>query len=336
MKIVRTDAEIATPLIDDTLRNLGHDLVLLGEGTSQEVLTDALCDADLVLTCYAKLTGEVLDTARRLKGIVKYGVGIDAIDIPAANARGIRVVNIPEYAEDTVAEGAFALMIALAKKIVPLDRAMKQEGWVWPAPQWLGSDISGKTVGIIGFGRIGRSFARMAGQGFRANVLVYDPRKDADELATRGVQKCDDLHEMLGQCDFLSIHTVLNGATRHLIDRAAIAALKPGAIVINSSRGAIIDEIALLDGLTSGHLGGAGLDVYSQEPLNRSTHPLAALYSLDNVILSPHLTFYTADAMRRLESETLQRCVELIEGRPLTVKSRDPRLKQELGNITYA
>ena len=326
-KIVRTDLELETPHVDATLRERGHELVLLPDGIAEDALIEEVRDADLLLMCYTPITARVIAVADRLKGIVKYGVGIDAIDICACKARGIAVVNIPEYAEETVAEGAFALMIALAKKLVPLQREMQRQGWAWPTQRWLASDIAGKTVGLVGLGRIGRSMARMAGAGFRARVLGYDPHVRAQEMRAAGVEKCGDLREMLAESDFVSIHCVLNDDTRHLIGRAEIAAMKPTAFLINVSRGAIIDEAALLAALERGAIAGAGLDVFSREHLAKSGHPMSRLYEMDNVILSPHLTFYTAEAMRRLEDETLERCFEILEGREVVVKSRDPRLR---------
>jgi D-3-phosphoglycerate dehydrogenase len=257
---------------------------------------------------------------------VKYGVGIDAIDIDAARERGIAVANVPEYAEETVAEGAFALMMALAKKLKPLQRAMEGEGWVWPTGEWLASDLAGKTVGLVGLGRIGSSFARMA-SGFRMRVISYDPHVAA---ATHS-----NLHAMLAESDFVSIHCVLSGETRHLVGERELRAMKTGAFLINVSRGAIVDEHALLRSLESGRLAGAALDVYSQEPLSRRGHPLSALYAMDNVILSPHLTFYTREAMARLEADTLERCREALDGRPLTVRSRDPRLRAQTRGVRF-
>jgi D-3-phosphoglycerate dehydrogenase len=327
MKIIRTDLELETPHIDATLRAAGHDLTLLPDGIAEDALIEAVRDADLLLMCYTPITARVIAAANRLKGIVKYGVGIDAIDIPAARARGIAVVNIPEYAEETVAEGAFALMIALAKKLMPLQREMQTQGWTWPEARWLASDIAGKTVGLVGLGKIGRSMARMAGAGFRARVLAYDPLVSSDEMQAAGAEKCTYLRAMLAQSDFVSIHCVLNPATHHLIGPTEIAAMKPSAFLINVSRGAIIDEAALLDALEQGTIAGAGLDVFSQEPLTKAGHPLSRLFQMPNVLLSPHLTFYTTEAMRRLEVETLERCFEILEGREVLVKSGDPRLQ---------
>ena len=334
MKIVRTDRELETPIVDAELARMG-DLVLLPEGASQEELLAEVADADLLLMCYTPVTRQVIAAAKRLKAIVKYGVGIDAIDIPAAIERRIPVVNIPEYAEDTVAEGAFAMMIALAKKLVPLDRQMQAEGWAWPTERWLAGDIAGKTVGIVGLGRIGRSFARMAGQGFRARVIAYNPGTPAEEMAALGVEKIDDLHALLRQSDFVSLHCTLNDTTRHIIGAAELAAMKPSAFLINSSRGALVDEAALLDALTAGRIAGAGLDVFSSEPLSLSGHMMSPLFGMPNVILQPHLTFYTAEAMERLERETLERCREALAGVPVLVKSRDPRLRAQEHGVTF-
>ena len=336
MKAVRTDQELECPEIDAGLRARGIDLVTLPDGISEEALIREVADADLLLMCYTPVTARVIAAAPRLKGIVKYGVGIDAIDIPAAIARGIPVVNVPEYAEETVAEGAFALMIALAKRLPEIGGAMQSEGWIWPAGRWLGRDISGATLGLVGTGKIGRSMARMAGQGFRARVLGYDPHVDAATMAVAGIEKVDDLHAMLGQCDLVSLHSVLNDATRHIIGRAELACLKRDAILVNVSRGALIDEAALVEAVLAGKLGGVGLDVYSQEPLARYGHPLSPLFGRDDVILFPHLTFFTAEAMRRLSDDTLARCFEILDGRPVQIRSRDPRLRAQTRNVAFA
>jgi D-3-phosphoglycerate dehydrogenase len=335
IKIVRTDCELECPHIDRVLRESGADLVLLSDAVSEDELLRETRDADLILMCYTPITARVIDQAERLNGIVKYGVGIDAIDIDAAKARGIPVVNIPEYAEETVAEGAFTLLLALAKKLAPIHGAMRAEGWVWPTSQWLGADIAGKTLGLVGVGRIGKNLARMAGAGFRAKVLGYDPHLSEAEMRAAGVEKWTDLCEMLAKCDFVSVHCVLNNDTRHLIGEAAFRCMKPTATLSNVSRGAIADEMALLRALQSGRLAGAGLDVYSQEPLDHSEHPLISLYALDNVILTPHLAFYTREAMQRLEEETLERCFEVLDGRPVQVKSKDPRLISQKSGVVF-
>lgn len=300
MKAVRTDQEIECPEIEVGLRARGVDLVTLPDGVSQDALMREAADADLLLTCYTPITAAMIAQSKRLRGIVKYGVGIDAIDISAAMARGIPVVNVPDYAEETVAGGAIALMIALARRLPEVGRAMERDGWIWPKRRWLGRDIAGATIGLVGTGRIGRSMARMAGAGFRARVLGYDPHVDASVMAGYGIEKVDDLHAMLRQSDFVSLHTVLNASTRHLIGRAELACMKSSAVLVNVSRGALIDEAALVEAVLAGRLGGVALDVYGQEPLAKEGHALSALFGSPDVILFPHLAFFTGEAMHRL------------------------------------
>lgn len=327
MKIVRTDAELYLPTLDDRLRAEGHDLVLLPDGVSEDALVAVIGDADILMMCYTPVTARVLAAAPRLRGIVKYGVGIDAIDISAANARGVPVVNIPAYAERTVAEGAFLLLLALMRKLPPLMATMQTDGWAWPTPDRLGRDIAGMTLGIVGLGRIGTSLAQMAGAGFGAEVIAYDPYRPEDDFRRMGVGRAATLDSLLGRADAVSLHCVLNDETRHLIGQRAFDSMKPGALLINVSRGDLVDETALIRALDSGRLGGAGLDVYAREPLTRD-HPLLGR---PNVILLPHLTFWTADAMARLEAETYARLTELIAGQPVTVLSSDPRLQGQPG-----
>jgi D-3-phosphoglycerate dehydrogenase len=319
------------PRVDAALRAAGHELVLLADGVSEEALAHELRDAELLLMCYTPVTARVIDSAPKLKGIVKYGVGIDAIDIAAAGERGIAVANVPDYAEETVAEGAFALMLALAKRLNRIQRAMDSTGWVWPASQWLGLDLAGKTLGLVGVGRIGSNLARMAGA-FRMRILGFDPYVSLKHP----IEQRRNLALMLAECDFVSIHCVLNPETRHLIGEPELRAMKTSAFLVNVSRGAIVDEAALLRALEGRRIAGAALDVFSVEPVQRKGHQLSALYAMDNVILSPHLTFHTQEAMARLEAETLERCMEVLEGRPVTVKSRDPRLRSQRQAVRFA
>ncbi|MDQ2915681.1 MAG: C-terminal binding protein [Pseudomonadota bacterium] len=336
MKVVRADAELELTRVDQTLRETGATLVLLPTSATDDVLAFELRDADLLLTCYAQVSARIIADAPRLKGIVKYGVGIDAIDIEAARRRRIPVVNVPEYADETVAEGAVALMLAIARKFKPLQREMETRGWAWPTARWLASDLAGTTLGLVGMGRIGANVARMAGHGFRMKVLGFDPYVDGEQMARRGVEKRDDLHDMLAQCDIVSVHAVLTPETTHLLGERELASMKSSAILVNVSRGAIVDEAALVRALQSNRIAGAALDVYSDEPLAKAAHSLSPLYAMDNVLLWPHLTFYTAEAMRRLEDETLERCFEMLEGRPVLVKSRDPRLRSQNVGVRFS
>lgn len=329
MKIVRTDRELELPLVDRELEAKGHKLVLLPEGISEELLVEEVRDCDLLLMCYTPVSKKVIEASTQLKAIIKYGVGIDAIDITAANNKGVVVVNVPEYAEETVAEGAFAMLLALTKKIPVIHHQMSNNAWVWPTQRWLGQDVSGKTLGIIGCGKIGASMARMAGMGFNARVIGYDPYKSRDELAIKGIAKIHSLHTLLEESDFISLHAVLTNETHHILGKKELAKVKKTAFIINTARGALIDEEELLQALEKEQLAGVALDVFSNEPLNQEFHPLKKLYTMENVLLFPHLSFYTEEAMQRLEKETLDRCKEIFENRPVLMKSTDPRLQQQ-------
>ncbi|MEN9417225.1 MAG: hypothetical protein RI988_845 [Pseudomonadota bacterium] len=332
-KVVRTDRELEMGRVDDALRAAGGRLVLLPDGTPEEVIAREVADADLLLMCYARITRRILLGATRLRAVVKYGVGIDAIDIDTARERGIPVVNVPAYAEETVAEGAFMLLMGLMKRVKPIQRAMEREGWIWPEARWLAHDLAGRTLGLVGLGRIGRSMARMA-LGFRMRVLAFDPHADEATWPAE-VERLASLEQMLPRCDALSVHCVLNAATRGLLGAAELAQMRAGAVLVNVSRGEIVDEAALLGALQCGHLGGVALDVYGREPLAREGHPLSALYAMDNVLLWPHLTFYTHEAMQRLEDETLARCAEALRGEPVTVHSTDPRLRAQQRGVRF-
>lgn len=328
-KVVRTDRELELPRVDAVLRAAGATLVLLPESVSDDELARELADADLLLMCYRRIDARAIAGAERLRAIVKYGVGIDAIDIDAARARGIAVVNVPAYAEETVAEGAFALLMALFKRFKPIHGAMQADGWIWPEARWLAHDLAGKTLGIVGMGRIGSSMARMA-SAFRMRVVGFDPY-----VEDMPAERRHDLGAMLAECDAVSLHCVLNGETRHLIGAAELARMKPSAFLVNVSRGEIVDEAALLAALRAGRIAGAALDVYGREPLAPRGQPLSDLYAMDNVLLWPHLTFYTHEAMQRLEDETLARCREALDGQPLTVHSHDPRLRAQTRGVRF-
>lgn len=332
-KVVRTDRELEMARVDAQLRAWGGELVVLPDGTPEAELAREVADAELLLMCYARIGEQVLAGAPRLRAVIKYGVGIDAIDLDAARRLAIPVVNVPAYAEETVAEGAFALTMALFKRLKPIQQAMLRDGWAWPEPRWLASDLAGKTIGLVGLGRIGRSMARMA-SAFRMRVLASNPGMTPAD-APPGVELCDDLDAMIERCDVLSIHCVLNAQTRGLIGAAQLARMKHGAFLVNVSRGEIVDEAALLDALREHRIGGAALDVYGREPLARHGHPLSELFTMDHVLLWPHLTFYTHEAMQRLEDETLARCREALTGQPLTVASHDPRLRAQTAGIRF-
>jgi len=329
--IVKNDIGLSTP---NYVKRIAPRANVITTGDDEEDTTLQLIpDASILLTCYAKVTDRILAAAPKLRAVVKYGVGIDQIDTAAAKRRGIVVVNVPLYAESTVAEHAFALMISLMKKVHVQQCALQKE-WLHPnTPQWLGSDLEGKTVGIVGLGHIGSAFARMC-SGFRMRVIAYDPYKTEAYCRDRDVEKMPSLDELASCADILATHAVLNAETHHLVSARILRLLKPHAIVINTARGALIDEKALIDSLLRGAIAGAGIDVFSTEPVPLSGHAFSPLYPLiqeGRVLLTPHLAFYTTEAMNRLETEMLERTYEVLDGRPVTIKSKDPRLQGQEG-----
>ncbi len=315
--VLRTDAEL----------NMGASWpasssnafrVITAENDEVETILNLVPEADLIFTCYAPLTAEVLTAGKRLRGIVKYGVGVDSIDVDAASELGIPVVHCPDYGTDTVADQAFALLISSARRITQLDQGMRKAGWLWPSQEYQGVDLTGKTLGIIGFGRIGKAMARRAG-GFGMCCLVCDPFVPHDTEGWSNL-RFTQLEEVLQEADFLSLHCVLTEQTREIIDRNALQLMKKSALLINVSRGALIDPPALVEALQAGQIAGAGLDVFVDEPLNRK-HPL---YQLNNVIVSPHFAFYTCEAHERLESQCLVAVTQLLADRlPDNVKNFD-------------
>ncbi|HIM76705.1 MAG TPA: hydroxyacid dehydrogenase [Rhodospirillales bacterium] len=307
-KILRTDAELF--IIEQYLDELSEIAdVVTTESYAEDDLAEVAKDVDVILTCYTNITPRVINAGPNLKGIVKYGVGTDAIDMEAATAKGVMVANCPDYGPDSVADHAFALMISLARKIPTLDRAMRKNAWVWPEPKLLGLDLNGKTVGLIGFGRIGRAMSRRC-EGFSMNRLVYDPYVEPASVSEYGVSIVA-LDELLTRADFVSIHCVLTPETKGLIDAAALQTMKETAFLIDVSRGAIIDEDALIQAIDEKRIAGAGFDVFGHEPLT----PDYPLLGRDNVILTPHLAWWTEEAFERVERDTLDGILDILAGK---------------------
>ena len=250
------------------MRAAGVEVVTFPDGVGRGALVAECADADLLLMCYTPVTARVIAAAQKLKGIVKYGVGIDAIDIAAARARRIPVVNVPEYAEETVAEGAFALMIALAKKLLPISARWRRRAGRGQRRDGAGIDLAGRTLGLVGPGKIGRSMARMAGRASACACSATIRMLGGDHARSRHRETRRSARDA-GEERIVSVHAVLNDETRHLIGARELAAMKPSAFLINVSRGAIVDEAALVAALQEKRIAGAALDVYSAEPLAR-------------------------------------------------------------------
>ena len=308
VKILRTDTEVR--LNDHQLAALADvSDVVTPETWDETALTAAADGADYILTSFfPTISAAVMDAAPDLKAIVKYGVGVDNIDIPAATARGVMVVNCPEYGSDTVADHAFALIMALARKIIPIDRTTRETGWVWPSPEFCGVDLGGKRLSHIKLGAIGRAMARRAA-GFGMTLIASDPYVTTATAAEHGVTMVD-LPELLARADFISIHCILTPETRGLIGDTELRAMKQSAYLVDVSRGAIIDDGALVRALREDWIAGAGMDVFQVEPL-----PVGfPLFALDNVIVTSHLAWYTEEADARLAAECMARTEELLAG----------------------
>jgi glyoxylate reductase len=253
-----------------------------------------------------RIDGALLDAiGPQLKVVANYAVGFDNIDIPAATARGIAVGNTPGVLTETTADFAWALLMAAARRVVEGDAYTRAGQWkTWGPNVLLGRDVSGATLGIIGFGRIGQAVARRA-FGFGMRILYYDTLRYHDAEDKLGVEYAS-LETVLAEVDYLSLHTALTPETRHLLGPAQFARMKPTAILINTARGPIVDEPALVAALQSGQLGGAALDVFELEPLPHDS----LLMKMDNVLLAPHNANSSPAAWERVHWNTLRNLIE--------------------------
>jgi len=257
------------------------------------------------------IDAEVLGAAARLKVVANVAVGYNNIDVAAAHRRGIVVTNTPDVLTDTTADFAWALLMATARRVVEADGYVRAGRWHrWEFLRLLGGDVHGKTLGVIGFGRIGRAVARRA-LGFDMRVLYCDTvRADAAaeaELRATFVDKA----VLLRESDFVTLHSLLTPETRHLIDAEALRAMKPSAYLINAARGPIVDEAALVRALTERWIAGAGLDVFEAEP---TVHP--GLLRLDNVVLAPHIASASEATRHKMATLAVENCLAVLDGRP--------------------
>ena len=296
-RIVITDCDHPTIEIARAIfARAGYELKLTQCHTPQEVIA-AGTGAVALLTQYAPVTEAVLAALPSVRVLGVYGASLDNIELPAAERRGLRIVNVPDYGVDEVADHTVGLILALTRGIVAMDRAVHTGTWDFRS----GGELrrgSGQQVGIIGLGRIGSAVARRA-LALRFRVVAADPRRPAAE----DVQLVE-LGELLATSDVVSVTTRLDPSTRHLLDTAALACMKPGAYLVNTSRGGLIDQVALVEALRSGHLGGAALDVLEREPIAADD----PLLSLPNVVLTPHAAFYSRESiveMKRRAAEAV-------------------------------
>jgi len=290
------------------LAGLDPDIRMAKSTAAADILAVAR-DADAVIVCYAQITAEILGALARCKVIGRTGLGVDNIDLPAARARGIVVTYVPDYCLREVSDHAMALVLALARKIT-LSNSLVQSGrWELPPIAPL-RRLEGQVLGLIGFGNIPRAVVPKA-RAFGLTVIAHDPFVSQEVFTAAGVSSAS-FDDLLARSDVISVHAPLTPATRGLIGAAAFARMKQGALIVNTARGPLIDEAALIAALDSGHLGGAALDVVTTEPLAKDS----PLIGRDNVILTPHTAFYSVEALVELQTKAATDVARVLSGEP--------------------
>ena len=284
----------------------GARVIFMGPPITEDMLIDTITRErvdGVLMRMSPPFTRRVLEATPTLKIIVKHGAGIDSVDLEAASARGIVVATAGDANADPVAEWAVIAMMSLARDVPRLDRDLR--GGNWAKGVYMGREFRGRTVGIIGYGQIGRRVATMA-RAAGANIVAYarTPRP-----AVAGVTWESDLDRLLSTVDVLSLHCPLNDATRGLIGRRELALMKPTAILINTSRGPVVDESALVEALSTAKLGAAGLDVFEEEPTPKDN----PLLKLPNVLVSPHVSAMTEEALTRMGTSAANQILDFVE-----------------------
>lgn len=266
--------------------------------------------ADAVLSDYFVWSGDAIAGLERCRVICQYGVGVDRIDVDAAARAGIAVTNTPDYCVEEMADHALALLLAVTRKVALYDRGVRSGRWDYN----LGPEMRRMrtlSLGLIGAGRIGLAFALRA-QALGMRVLAADPNRAPADLRREGIEPVE-LDDLLTGADVVSLHLPLTPTTTKLLNRKRIAAMKPGAIIINTARGGLIDQLALEDALRSGSLGGAGLDVLAIEP----PRPHDRLLELDNVVVTPHAGFLSRESLADVQAQAAQEALRALSGEPM-------------------
>jgi glyoxylate reductase len=288
------------------------DVEVYGEDSAvpREEFLEKIKDADAVITVPTdKVDASAMDAGRNVKIFSNCAVGYDNIDVAEASRRGVIISNTPEVLNETTAELAFALMLGCARRVVDADRYTREGNFrEWSATKFLGYDLKGKTVGIIGAGRIGSAFARMC-SGFDMKVIYYNRNRNED-FEKEFAAIYTGLDELLKRSDFISLHPPLTESTRHMISDREFGLMKRNAVLINTARGPVVDEKALVRALKDRWIFGAGLDVYENEPEIE-----AELKALDNVILLPHIGSATLDTRRKMAMLAAANVFEVLSGR---------------------
>ena len=284
------------------------DVVQLPPGSDEAALMEEAPRADALITRGGiRVTREMMASSR-LRVVGVHGVGCDHVDLQAAKELGKVVFNTPSALTETVAEMALALMLALTRRVVSADRAVRAGEWTRKYGDLIGSELMGKTVGIIGMGRIGSAVARHL-KPFRVELLYFDVVERPELEAELGLRRVE-LDTLLGMSDIITLHTPLTPQTRGLISRREFTLMKDGVYIVNTARGKIIEQQPLIEAMESGKLAGAALDVFEEEPLD----PGDPLASMDNVVLTPHLGASSREAMRRMAVEVAEGIIEGLRG----------------------
>jgi D-3-phosphoglycerate dehydrogenase len=268
---------------------------------------EAVAGARILVAAHVKITEDLFRAGPRLAGVIRTGIGLDTVDLPAATRHGVCIANVPDFCYDEVADSAWTLILAVARKLFEADRRVRSGEWV-PSALLPVHSLRGRTLGLVAFGHIARKVAER-GRAFGTRLVAADPYVDAAAMAAEGVEKVS-LEELLVQSDIISLHTPLTPETRGLIDAAACARMKRGAILVNTSRGPVVDEPALIDALRSGRLGGAGLDVLATEP----PAPDNPLLAMPNVVLTPHSSSTTVEALEDLARKVNMQVFQMLRG----------------------
>jgi D-3-phosphoglycerate dehydrogenase len=307
MKVVLTDQVF--PTVDVERRILGSidaDLEVLEDSSADSIAAHAR-DADAILTTYAPIGAELMGSLERCRIISRYGIGVDNIDLEAAKGRGVVVTNVPDYCVEEVADHTIALLLAVTRKVVKGDHVVRSGGWGIAELRTV-HRLRGRTLGLVGFGHIGRAVAVRAAA-FGLFLRVYDPYLSPEATKGLDVTRSDDLEGLLAAVDIVSIHAPLVAETRGMFGAQTIGAMKPGAVLLNTSRGPIVETRALIDALGSGHLGAAALDVFDSEPPDAGL-----LEGLDNLVATPHAAFYSEQAIEESQTKASEAIVAVLKG----------------------
>jgi D-3-phosphoglycerate dehydrogenase / 2-oxoglutarate reductase len=286
---------------------VGAELRMAAQPTPEKIV-EVSREADGLLVTYAKITADMIGQMKRCRIISRFGIGVDNVDIAAATAAGIVVTKVPDYCIDEVSDHAMALLLSLVRKI-PFSSARAHAGrWEMPAVVPI-HRLRGTTLGLAGFGRIPQLVAPKA-KSFGLRVITFDPYVPQSVLDKAGVERVD-FDQLLSQSDYISVHTPLMPETHHLFNAEVFRKMKSGALIVNTSRGPVVDEAALAAALDAGQLAGAALDVLEQEPPTSSP-----LFGRDNVILTPHTSFYSVEALEDLQTKAAEEVVRVLSGEP--------------------